>query len=346
MNEQGNDIDRVLLVTPMVFSYHVTICEALRRIGYEPTWWNDRGPGTTAAKIALRLWPSMARRWMEAGYLRRIDELPQGSIRHILIIKGEGLGSRVLRRLRERFPDASMGLYLWDSLENARGIQEVAPLYDSAATFDPVDASDNGWHYRPLFARTVALAADTGEKPQYDWCFVGTIHSDRYRVITRLRKLEGGESRSFVFAYFPSWLVLAARWLVDWSLWRAPAGELSTAPMPAADVAQVVARSRAVLDVEHPRQRGLTMRTIETLLAGRKLLSTNQHLLSCDLYHPSRAQMIDRASPQIDRGFLDTPALPIAAELRARYTCESWIGELLQHQIEARARRQGTPAAG
>lgn len=344
MNEQAIDNGRVLLVTPMVFSYHVTICEALRRLGHEPTWWNDRGPGTTAAKVALRLWPSMARRWMEADYLRRIDELPAGSIRHILVIKGEGLSSRVLRHLRARFPDASMGLYLWDSLDNAPGIQEVAPLYDSASTFDPVDAGDNGWHYRPLFARTVALAAETGEERQYDWCFVGTIHSDRYRVITRLRRLEGGASRSFVFAYFPSRLVLAARRLVDWSLWLAPAGELSTVPMPAAEVARVVARSRAVLDVEHPRQRGLTMRTIETLLAGRKLLTTNQHLLSCDLYHPSRAHMIDRTSPAIDHAFLEAPALPIAPELRARYTCESWIGELLRHQIEARTRRQ-RPAA-
>ncbi len=46
------------------------------------------------------------------------------------------------------------------------------------------------------------------------------------------------------------------------------------------------------------------MRTIETLLAGNKLLTTNQHLLDSDLYDASRAQIIDRNTPRIDHAFV------------------------------------------
>ena len=127
-------------------------------------------------------------------------------------------------------------------------------------------------------------------------------------------------------------MVLKLRKLFDWTLWCAPKGTLSTMPMSAADVARITSQSRAVLDVEHPRQRGLTMRTIETLLAGNKLLTTNNHLLDCDLYDASRAQIIDRNAPRIDPAFLDQAVKPISQELRDRYSCEAWAKELIDIQ--------------
>lgn len=324
---------RVLLVSPFTFSYHIAICEALERLGFDPIWWDDKASRSTLYKIALRLLPGLTRRLTEATFFDRLSQLPNDSIEHILIIKGEGLNARVVQRLRASQPRAPLGLYLWDSVDNVKGVEEILHLVDVVASFDPVDAKENGWTYRPLFARNVALSAADQATKDFDWCFIGTIHSDRHKVITRLRRNSGGKARSFVFAYFQSKLVLRIRKLVDWTLWSAPAGTLSTTPMPAAEVASVIARSRAVLDVEHPKQRGLTMRTIETLLTGKKLITTNQHLLECDLYDPSRAQMIDRHAPRIDQAFLDEPVLPVSQVLHQRYTCEAWAAELLNLQM-------------
>ena len=344
MNEAPRKSARVLLVSPLTFSYHVAICEALQQIGCEPTWWNDKASTSTAYKIALRLLPGLTRRWTQSHFLRLIDGLPSGSVDHVLVIKGEGLSASTVAHLRARQPRATVGLYLWDSVENVKGARSIAPLFDAISSFDPVDARENGWHYRPLFARQVALSAPEQAHKDFDWCFIGTIHSDRHKVITRLRRAVGPQ-RSFVFAYFQSPLVLRVRKLFDWTLWSAPDGTLSTVPMPAAEVAAVIARSRAVLDIEHPRQRGLTMRTIETLLTGKKLLSTNQHLVDCDLYDASRAQLIDRNAPTLHQSFLDAPVLPAPSELRARYTCESWIAELLDKQIAAYGKARPKVAA-
>jgi hypothetical protein len=225
-------------------------------------------------------------------------------------------------------------------MENVKGISELIPLADAVSSFDPVDARENGWNFRPLFARNVALSATDQAPKTFDWCFIGTIHSDRHRVISRLRHVSGGVANSFVFAYFQSPMVLRIRKIFDWTLWSAPSGTLSTTPMAATDVASIIARSRAVLDVEHPRQRGLTMRTIETLLAGNKLLTTNRYLLDCDLYDASRAQIIDRSSPRLDHVFLSQPVNPIPQELRNRYTCEAWVNELIDMQSH-RVRRVG-----
>ena len=333
MNHALKPLPRVLLVSPLTFSYHIAICDALRQNGFDPTWWNDKASPSTLYKLALRLLPRLTRRCTEKHFIDQIDRMPAGSVDHVLLIKAEGLNARVVRHLRERHPRATLGLYLWDSVDNVKGIHELATLADAVSSFDPIDARENGWNYRPLFARNVALGAPDQTQKAFDWCFIGTIHSDRHRVITRLRRASVSGTRSFVFAYFQSPLVLKIRKLFDWTLWSAPDGTLSTVPMPAADVAAVIARSRAVLDVEHPRQRGLTMRTIETMLTGKKLVTTNRHLLECDLFHPSRAQIIDRHSPNIDQDFLNQPALPVPEALRRRYTCEAWAAELLGLQM-------------
>jgi len=334
----------VLLICPLTFSYHVAISEALQAMGHGVTWWNDKASTSTGYKLALRLMPGITRRLTQAHYLKLIAAL-QTAPRHILLIKAEGLTDKVVRRLRERFPGASMGLYLWDGVENVKGVERLAPLFDAVSTFDPVDACQYGWNYRPLFARNVALTAAPSATKDYDWSFVGTVHSDRHKVIHRLRSHYGERMRCFVFAYFQSPLVLALRKLADPTLWAAPRGTLSTASMAAKDVAQIVARSCAVLDVEHPRQRGFTMRTIETLLAGKKLITTNQHLVSSDLYDASRVCLIDREAPRIPREFLDTPVAPVAAELHDRYSCAGWAHELLGLQTagrDASADDQGT----
>lgn len=339
LNMQSTPRGHVLLVSPLTFSYHLSISETLRSMGYAVTWWDERASSATWYKLALRLFPAMTVRWSERSFLKRLRKLDSASITHVLVIKGEGLSRRVVLKIRETLASASMGLYLWDGVENVKGVSKILTVFDSVATFDPVDAKAFGWTYRPLFGRNISANKDIDASMQFDWCFIGTIHSDRHRVIHRLRQRYGSLSKNFVFGYFQSPVMLFMRRLLDWTLWLAPKGTLSTKPMSAADVAQVVECSRAVLDVEHPRQRGFTMRTIETLLAGKKLVTTNKHILNSDLYDPSRVCVINRINPYIPAEFLDQPYLPVSDSLRHYYSCEGWAAELLSLQDIAKCVR-------
>lgn len=333
---QGTPRGHVLLVSPLTFSYHLSISETLRSMGYAVTWWDERASSATWYKLALRLFPSMTVRWSERSFLKRLHQLDPTSITHVLVIKGEGLSRRVALQMRETLASASMGLYLWDGVENVKGVSNILPAFDSVATFDPVDATTFGWTYRPLFGRNISANHDLSVPVAFDWCFIGTIHSDRHRVIHRLRQRYGQQARSFVFGYFQSPLMLFMRRLLDWTLWLAPKGTLSTQPMAAAEVARHVKRSRTVLDVEHPRQRGFTMRTIETLLVEKKLVTTNKYILTSNLYDPSRVCVIDRSAPEIPADFLDQPYLAVPDVLRNYYSCEGWVSELLALQDSAR----------
>jgi len=336
----------VLLVSPLTFNYHEVICETLQRMGYRVTWWDERASRNTVYKLALRLMPGVTTQWTAGHFLRALRELAGEQVTHVLVIKGEGLSRQVVLAMRQQFCDAAMGYYLWDGLDNVRGALGIADVFDSVASFDPVDAATHGWHHRPLFSSFVqpGQTVPPAEPKIYDWCFIGTLHSDRHRVIHRLRQRGGDRVRSFVFGFSPSWLMMTVRRLTDWTLWTASPGSLSTVPLPAREVQGVVARSAAVLDVEHPRQRGLTMRTIETLMAGHKLVTTNAHVTDSDLYHPSRAHVISRQAPSIATAFLRQAFEPLAPALRQRYTCEGWLTELVAWAEAGRGRRLAAPA--
>jgi hypothetical protein len=317
---------RVLLVCPRFFDYQTRISEVLQRLGFQVTILDDRPTGNTVAKVALRLAPALTGSLMRGRVLRRFEALSRRDFQHVLVIKGEAMSAPVVREIRRLFPQARLSLYLWDAVRNNRNSLQAAMLYDAVSTFDPLDAKQYGWEYRPLFASTAIQAAQAN--PDYDWSFVGTLHSDRILVLARLR--EALPDRSFfLFGYFPS-PVLALLGRLKLALTgRRRFGQLSTRAMPWKLVRDVFDHSRAVVDIEHPRQVGLTARTIETLLAGRKLITTNETIRSSSLYHSTRVCTFTRKHPNVSSSFFESDFSPIPPHVRYSYSDECWTRHVI-----------------
>jgi hypothetical protein len=323
----------VLLISPPFFDYYLSISSVLNKFGYKVTWWDERPYTNIFYKLALRIFPSVVKKYFDHIYLNRLLDIKYQDISHVLIIKGEGISRRVALEMRKKMAYASFGLYFWDSFENVSSVSSILDLFDSISTFDPQDSKNFNWHYRPLFSHnSLTLKKKKNDLNRYDWCFIGSMHSDRHRVIHRLRKNLGKNTQSFVFCYFQSPLILMYRKMIDWTLWFAPPGTLSTQSMSAADLQYYVNLSDAVLDIEHPKQRGLTMRTIETMISEKKLITTNKNVIDSNLYDKSRIHIINRDNPQLPSNFIDCPFLPIPKSLKDYYSCETWVSELLDLQ--------------
>ena len=121
----------VLLVSPLTFSYHETICDTLRNSGHQVTWWNDRAGNGVLYKLALRVFPRITKYLSEGRYLQLLSRLDRSVITDVLVIKGEGLSRSVIDAIRNALPQASMGLYLWDGVENVPEVLRLADVFDS-----------------------------------------------------------------------------------------------------------------------------------------------------------------------------------------------------------------------
>ena len=99
------------------------------------------------------------------------------------------------------------------------------------------------------------------------------------------------------------------------------------------EIRDILLSSNVVVDIQHPRQTGLTMRTIEMLGLGKKLITTNADIRNYDFYNPRNILVIDRDNPVIDEDFIRTPYEEIDEDIRKRYSLEGFVREIIDIEM-------------
>jgi hypothetical protein len=193
----------------------------------------------------------------------------------IFVIKGEYIKQSHCLYLKENQKNAIFILYLWDSITRIEGINNILHYFDKILSFDTEDVRKFGFIFRPLFFRKEILVNSSNEK-KYDISFVGWVHSDRIKLINdfRLLLLEKGYKLYF-YAYIGKIEKLLL--LISGKIKKSDIF-LCTKPLDFIDYCQILSMSRCILDIHHPKQSGLTMRSIEALAAGCFLITTNHHI--------------------------------------------------------------------
>lgn len=333
---------RILFIAPRFFGYEREIADAMRARGARVDWLADRPYDSPIMTATTRFVPRAVLPFADRLYQSRIEALAPPRYDHILVLNGQTVSRTFLRRLRRDFPTASLTLYMWDSVENRGRVVENFSLFDRISSFDPSTVDRYGAQLRPLFYTRTSTPLSPGAG-QFDASFVGTAHSDRYAVISRLRGNLDPQLRTFWFLY------LQARWLfrvyqtTSPGMRRAKPDEFSFAPLGKDRLKDVFEQSIAIVDVEHPRQRGLTMRTFETMGLNRKLITTNAQVKGYDFYDPDNILVIDRNDPTVDIDFFRRPYRSLPDDVFKRYSIDGWIDEILDLSENGKASVMAAP---
>lgn len=322
------DGKRVLLVAPRFFGYELDIRNELERRGAHVDWLPDRPFDTPMMTALTRLKTQWVLPAADRLYGRLLSQMGCTSYDTVLVVNGQTLSTKMLRSLRVSFPQAKVVLYMWDSMENRRGVIDNLPLFDAAYSFDPNSARHYGMRLRPLFF-SKGFERPLVDDSEYSLSFVGTAHSDRYAVVSQLRRTlpEMMSSYWYLFLQAP-WVYYAYR-LVDPAMRAARRDEFQFVPLDKTTLQSVFARSNAIVDIEHPLQRGLTMRTFETMGSHKKLITTNAQVRDYDFFNTNNICVIDRVAPRVTHTFLESPYVPVPSELYQRYSIEGWVDEVL-----------------
>lgn len=323
---------RILLISPRFFGYERRIAERLESRGAKVTFVDDRPSNSTLSKILIRLSSSLIQARLDAYHRSEIQRLKGISFDDILFIEPESCSTATIQGYRESFPGARFLLYMWDSFQNKAGhVRKSLRFFDRTFSFDAVDCKDYRMSFRPLFFGDEPKPSLEEAAEIYGFSFIGTIHSDRYRILKLLKsQAERANVRTFTYPYLPSRLIFWLYKLTKREFWSARLGDFYFDHLPYAEVLRVMQGSVAVLDIEHPGQRGLTMRTFEVIGARKKLITTNREVIHYPFYSPERIQVIDRQAPSIATDFLAAPAEPIPSHILATYSLDGWIDDLFR----------------
>ena len=105
---------------------------------------------------------------------------------------------------------------------------------------------------------------------------------------------------------------------------------ISFKPKSSKELSEIVSESKVILDVNDIKQQGLTIRTLETLLAGKKIITTNADIINYDFYNPENVCVIDREHIQIPKNFFEKKYVPIEYKILKKYTAEGWVRDVFK----------------
>jgi hypothetical protein len=292
---------KILLIGLPYHHYTSEIVAALRAQGHEVEF-HDIQPRDLLMK-SLRV---TARGW----YRRRLDDHHRRIVTKeqgkrydmVLFIQVHQMTQETLIALKRDHAGAEFVLYNWDSIHN-HDYRAHLHAFDRAYTFDPKDSQALGIHYLPLFCIPAFQNLRRREQERKAVYFVGNIVSvQRYRTIQAFKQycLREGIPFQTHLACTPvvmSWLLRAGHWPTDVSR-RAIAHDRFI---------DLIETSVAVFDFPNHQQSGYTMRTMENLCAGRKIITGNREIVNASFYSPDRILVFDGVDFSAVRRFLDTP---------------------------------------
>jgi hypothetical protein len=185
--------------------------------------------------------------------------------------------------------------------------------------------------FRPLFfSRSFASAPKLCRSDfDYDVSFVGTLHSDRLSILNELENQFQKLNLSFKKVYFLRTL-LDYYWgkLTDPAYRNHKVTDFVTTPIPSAAVREIFFKSRVIVDIQHPGQQGLTMRTVEALGSRRKLITTNASIRTYDFYSPENIQIIGRHGDALTSEFFKTPGVEVPESIYNKYSIDGWLDSI------------------
>ena len=96
---------------------------------------------------------------------------------------------------------------------------------------------------------------------------------------------------------------------------------------------EVVASSKCIIDFVQKGQVGTTMRTMEAIFSGKKLISNNARLKEYTFYHPNNIFIVDKDNIDLIPHFFKTPYIFISEDILQKYSLENSIQTIIYNEL-------------
>ena len=322
---------KILLIAPSFFMYEKAIKEGLENMGAIVDYFDERPANDFYTKALIRINKRLIKKNIDRYYHTIFTEVSERHYDYVFVVNIEAMPVAFLQAIRGRNRNSVFILYAWDSIQNKKGLSDFLPLFDFVFSFDSEDclSSEHKVYFRPLFFLNEFESIAQKDSFKYDLSFVGTAHSDRYSIIQQLRnQAESYGFNNYWYLFLQDKKLFLYNKLTNPSFAKAHLSDFHYKPLERNSLLGVISDSKIVIDIHHPKQTGLTMRTIETLGARRKLITTNNYVKKYDFYDERNILVIDREKPMLDIDFLKMPYVPLDEYIYQKYSLRGWLDEI------------------
>lgn len=312
---------KILLIGLPYHHYTAEIVSELQAQGHTVVF-HDIQPRDLMMKTLRVAAPGWYRRRMDAHHQRIVATERGEDYNLVLFIQVHQMAQATLAALKQDHAGAEFVLYNWDSIDN-HDYRAHLNAFDRAYTFDPQDAKALGIGYLPLFCIRAFQGLRKREQERKAIYFVGNIVSvQRYRAIQAFKKFCATEG--ITFNSYLACTPVVITWLLRAGIWPR---DISTKSIDHNRFIDMIETSIAVFDFANHKQSGYTMRTMENLCAGKKIITGNPGIVNEPFYSPDRILVFDGLAFSRVRTFLDTPLRDPDARFE-QYHLRSFVAQL------------------
>ncbi len=312
---------RVLYIGLDYYHYPKMICQEMVNIGYQVDFFPIE-PRSFFYKASRYVAKKSYKKNIDKYHKRIIEETKSIHYDKVFFITSHFMSNGNLNALKKAHPTAQFIAYHWDSISQYDYL-ETTPFFEKVYSFDREDCEKHGFNYLPLFASgNYSKEMQNKVKPSLDIYTVGTIvQPERYILVNEFREFCMKNNITFYF-YLKVTPVTFLRLLMKGIIPK----NVSFTSINTEKLKSIISRSRAVLDVTNHKQSGLTMRIIENIYIGKKVVTTNKNIKLENFYSPNQVLILPVERFEIFKSFLDGEYIPTKS---SELAINSWVKKVL-----------------
>nr|HRC89952.1 hypothetical protein [Bacteroidales bacterium] len=149
---------------------------------------------------------------------------------------------------------------------------------------------------------------------------------DRLKILELIKELNPNIS-FYIYLY-----INPITFLLNKSIWR-KRNVFKFKKLKYSEMISVIKNSRAILDIAHINQRGLSTRVFEALGAKSKIVTTNKSIIDYDFYNQHNILLIDPNKPVIPNIFLESAYEDYDIKILKNYYIKKWILDVFDIKV-------------
>jgi hypothetical protein len=319
---------KILFLSVQTFNLEVEIKAKLEDFGAIVTFYDERPANNNIVKGLIRFKRSLLQNKIDQYYSKILSNTANVQFDFLFVNRGEVVPEFFLKEFRKVQSSCIFIFYTWDSFTNHAHPINILKYFDRKFTFDPNDAIKYDLNFRPLFFLNSFkdIKNKSNNEICYNLLFLGTAHSDRFRIVTEIVNWCSRNNLTYFCYYFlQGRLVFLYKKLLDKSFKEFEYNKLSFNSLDLNSIIELYKKSNVILDINHPGQTGLTMRTFESIGANKKLITTNSEIKKYCFYNPKNILVIDRNNIKIEKRIFDSEYEDIESEIYDKLSIDGWI---------------------
>lgn len=321
---------KILFFSVQTFGLEKDIVHQLEKHGAEVTYFDERPSNSTLTKGLIRLKKNLLQKNIDKYYQDILEKIQNIQFDYLLVNRGEVVTPYFMQEFIKQQPNCERIFYTWDSFKNHAYGLDLLSFFHKKFTFDKSEAIQYKIGFRPLYFTDRYRGVNNADiKQTIDLLFLGTAHSDRYIISSKIAEwCESNNLIAFNYYYMQGRFVYFFKKFFDNTFKVFDYKKLSFMSLSPEQIVEYYKQSKVILDINHPGQTGLTMRTFESIGAGKKLVTTNQYIKDYPFYNENNILIIDRANPILSRDFFEQRYVELDEELYERCSIDGWIDDL------------------